>query len=140
MFHGAGQLRENRLIQQCRELGQIAGCIRLVTNKGAGSRLDSIAPDADLDQLDDKLDLPLYLPQLVEAAAFPISPLRMAPLDTDESQLVQQLTAGTIALIAQIQVQLRTFWRGLEAQAALFCLQVALQWYRRCPCWNLAQP
>src|SRR6266568_759285 len=111
MLYGPGQLRENCLIQQLCELRQIAGRIRLVTNKGAGGRLYSIAPDVGLDQLDDELDLPLYLPQFMEAATFSIHPLRLSPLDTDESQLVQQATAGAVSIVAQVQVQLRAFWR-----------------------------
>src|SRR6266851_2680702 len=140
MLHGGRQLRENRLIQQLCELGQIAGRIRLMTNKGAGGRLYGIAPVVGLDQLDDELDLPLYLPQFMEAATFPIDPLRLSPLDADESQLVQQSTAGAVSVVTQVQVQLRAFWRRLEAQAALFCFQVALQGYRWCPRRYLAQP
>src|SRR5258708_11248420 len=138
MLHGGRQLRENRLIQQLCELGQIAGRIRLVTNKGAGGRLYGIAPNVGLDQLDDELDLPLYLPQFMEAATFPIHPLRLSPLDADESQLVQQSAAGAVSIVAQIQIQLRAFWRRLEAHAALFCLQHALQVDARRPRWALA--
>src|SRR6266699_4748762 len=76
----------------------------------------------------------------MEAATFSIQPLRLSPLDADESQLVQQSTAGTVRIVAQVQVQLRAFWRRLEAQAALFCLQVALQGYCRCPRRDFAQP
>src|SRR6266699_4091866 len=101
MLYGPGQLRENCLIQQLCELRQIAGRIRLVTNKGAGGRLYSIAPDVGLDQLDDELDLPLYLPQFMEAATFFIHPLRLSPLDTYEAPLVHQSTSCAGRLVSQ---------------------------------------
>src|SRR5690348_11747206 len=52
---------------------------------------------------------------------------------------MEQLTAGTVGVITQVEFECFDSGRGLETQAALSRLQITLQWNRRCLRWYLAQ-
>ena len=82
---GLRQPGQHHAIEQLGERGQVGGLLSAGDGPRGSGALDRIAPDARLDQRDDKLNLPLYLPELMERAARAAEvPLWLAPGNAEQ--------------------------------------------------------
>ena len=90
------------------------------------------AEAAGLDDAQRELRLPLQLPHLVEgAAARTLAGGGRAPRQLEQAQPVQQVAARKVVGLAQVQVERARGGLGLQAQAFLLLLDVALQRHGR---------
>ena len=126
-MHRRFQVGQQRLIDQRRQRGQRFQRLALLGDAGGGGVGHGGAVAAGLDQLDGQLGLPAQHPGLAEGAPAAPATAQPPPGNAQQAQAVQQVAAGQVGGVAQVEFERALQRLGFEAQAFLLLLQVALQ-------------
>ncbi|GAA3049231.1 hypothetical protein GCM10020000_32160 [Streptomyces olivoverticillatus] len=136
---GAVEPGEQAALGQGGDVGERIGFAGQRLGPGGGGALHGGAPRTRFGDPHRQLGLPAQPPALPEGAEPPARAHRLAPVDAEQPQPVQQPAAGGVGVLAQVELAVTEGGFGLEAQGALKPGEVALQRRGRGGCGDLAE-
>ena len=116
-FHRFPEIRQQRRVHQGGKLGQIrpGSAIQRAAHRSVEQRA---APHARLNDVHNKLRLPLKLPHFVERALAPAFASVRSPGNVQQFHAMQHAAALQIHFLTQIEIQ--RFLRGFRLESELF--------------------
>ena len=138
---GRLQIREQQTIDQFAQGRQRVGVFGGIDDAAGGGFLDAVTPAAGLDDGQRVPRLPLQRPDLVEGALDRApGALHFAPVDPEQRQTVQQVTARQIRGFAQVEIERLAARLRFQAHRALALGDVTLQGHDRGLLRDASQP